>query len=108
MYCYTNEKSLRELVLNGRTAVVVTNADCKDMNEYINLCIRTLNSVNFNTNILVQPRVFINTSTKKKNILLCVKKGYTLNSSELTALQNWMIQMGNVSTVQDYVRGNLI
>ena len=108
MYGYTDGTKLKPLVLESRIAVVVRGLPNGDPYEYINSCVITLKNSGVGTENLLQPKLFTDRRTRERNLLLTVKKGVTPEQVNIDALGIWANEMGNVETVQQYVRRNLL
>jgi len=108
MYAYTDESKLKKLVIENRIAFIALNAQTKDNDEYINSCLITLKSKGFDTCKLIQPKLFTNKSDGSKNVLFTVRQGVKENELNMHALETWAYAMGNIVTVQEYIKARLL
>lgn len=108
MYSYISEDKLKGLVLENRVAVVVENVSTKDIDEYITNCFITLRSYGFNTTKLNQPKIFNDRAFGQRNLILTVRNDAKDEDINMRALEQWACVMGNVVTLQQYIKDKLL
>ena len=103
LYNYTNLKEMYDLYKQQRVAFIITDIQCKDIDEYINNCIITLQNSGVNTNLMVKPKIY-KSSNKYLNVVLSFNhKVQSLDLYQKAAFMTWINEMGNVESLKEYM-----
>lgn len=102
IYNYINKKKLIEYVNNKREGLVIQKIFTKDIDEYINCCKNTMNSVGISKNIFLQPRIK-KTLNNEYIVIFILKGNITLTTDIQNKINYWIKQMGNVVLLSNYV-----
>ena len=106
LYSYINLKELYELNEKKRISFVVVDVQCKDIDEYINNCIITLQNSGLNINLMTRPKIY-KSSSKVFNIVLTFKHTIKhLENNQKIALISWADDIGNVESLKEYLKFN--
>ena len=103
MYGYIRNGELEQLILKNRKAIVITDVLTVDIDEYINSCVITLCNCGLRGNLLNQPKIRYSTEGGY-TILLCFRHNTTFTKTDVEAINNFIINMGNTYTLKDYFK----
>ena len=97
MHNYISIGDFNNLKQTGRKAVIVRNVTSKDIDEYINNCIITMQNCNVDTNLFMQPRVLKENNTINIVFMLRAYANDKIRSLQgIQGLSYWIQNMDNV------------
>lgn len=103
-YSYIKLDELYKMHMKNRNAIIIFDVHTKDLDEYINNYLITLKNCEFDTSLLLNPRIM--SRKDKRIIILPLKNNKFINITNRSSLDVWAKQMGNVCSIEDFFNNN--